>query len=264
MKQAITTELNALKPKIINPNNCTPDKSLHQQIVKSAATRLKDQDKQWSFNLGNSQTFNDPIKAAEYLLQREYGDSFLFKADNHKALFIPPEYNSNQFENNTSPVAGNSTTQYDEDKKSSTVPLLEYNIEERMNKTLTNLQRESPNYWFTSELESFLKTQAPGEEINQKAFDDWILKAKMKYLVQVELGTNRLPFLTSSQTFTKDCLNELQRNAPNSKLQSILLSTKNTRRKVRHLLQKGPREDLFTQEGKSDIYCKKVLPRIQS
>ena len=92
----IEAKLSSLKPTIIDPYKCTPAKSLYQQILNTANERLKHQEEQW-FNLGNGQKFNDPISAAEYLLKREYGDSFLFKEDRHEPVFIPSEFMSCQY-----------------------------------------------------------------------------------------------------------------------------------------------------------------------
>ena len=92
----IANKLNLLKPLVIDPTKCTTDKSLYQQILNTANERLKHQDKQW-FDLGNAQTFNDPITAAEYLLEREYGDSSLFDQTQHTSVFIPPTFVSSQY-----------------------------------------------------------------------------------------------------------------------------------------------------------------------
>ena len=72
----IDQKLVGLKPIGINDSKCTTTTSLFQQILASSQERLNHQEKkcQW-FNLGNSQTFNDPIAAARYLLEREYGET---------------------------------------------------------------------------------------------------------------------------------------------------------------------------------------------
>ena len=49
----------ALKTKIIDSTKCTTTKSLHQQVLRNSQATLNRQSKQ--FNLGNSQTFTDPI-----------------------------------------------------------------------------------------------------------------------------------------------------------------------------------------------------------
>ena len=72
----IEQKLSLLQPIPIDPSKCNKNKSLYWQILNNSQMISKRQQKQ--FNLGNSQTFADPIKAAEYLLQREYGDTFLF------------------------------------------------------------------------------------------------------------------------------------------------------------------------------------------
>ena len=134
----IKQKLLGLKPTIIDPTKCTEQKSLYEQIRKSKQARLNHQDRQW-FNLGNGQTFNDPITAAEYLLEREYGDSFLFQTDHHDPVFIPSEFMSNQYFKDS--------------------PVLDFDIEEDARKTLENLIQNEPNFWFTKALDDFIKTQ---------------------------------------------------------------------------------------------------------
>ena len=107
--------LSLLQPKPIDPSKCNENKSLYWQILNNSQTISKRQKKQ--FNLGNSQTFADPIKAAEYLLTREYGDTFLFNGALHEAIFIPPTFVSNQY------------------TKKSTVAILDYEVKERYRKT---------------------------------------------------------------------------------------------------------------------------------
>ena len=143
MHESLKQELLELEPQAINPSNCLPNKSLHQQILKNTQKTLKSQAKQ--FNLGNGQKFKDPFDAADYLLDREYGDSFLFNPDQHDPLFIPPVWKSNQYE-----------------KKDPRVAMLDYKIEEQFTKTLENLITESPNDWFTKELKTFILSQNDG------------------------------------------------------------------------------------------------------
>ena len=78
---SIAQKLSLLQPKLINPTKCDPNKSLYGQIIRNNQATLKRQAKQ--FNLGNTLKFTDPIKAAQFLLQREYGTSSLFKNDLH-------------------------------------------------------------------------------------------------------------------------------------------------------------------------------------
>ena len=85
-----------LAPKTIDSTKCTKQKSIYKQILQNSKKCLNKQFK--LFNLGNGQSFNDPILAAEYLLQREYGNSFLFHSDEHSPLFIPPVWTTKQYE----------------------------------------------------------------------------------------------------------------------------------------------------------------------
>ena len=89
---------------------------------------LKGQSKQW-FNLGNNQKFIDPLSAAEYLLQREYGDTSLFKLDRHEPVFIPAEIACSQYGNDSS------------------IAVLDFDVDEQMKRTLENLQKESTEHW---------------------------------------------------------------------------------------------------------------------
>ena len=83
----IGQRLSLLQPKPIDPSKCNKNKSLYWQILNNSQAISKRQQKQ--FNLGNSQRFADPIKAAEYLLEREYGETFLFNNTLDEAVFIP-------------------------------------------------------------------------------------------------------------------------------------------------------------------------------
>ncbi|XP_066929277.1 uncharacterized protein [Clytia hemisphaerica] len=222
--------LKNLAPKIIDPTNCTFMTSIYQEISKPAEEkrRLDHQAKQW-FNLGNSQTFNDPISAAEYLLEREYGESFLFQPNHAKPIFIPSEFMSNQYCKPTHLLIS------DFDK-----------IESKMKETLLNLKKESPDFWFTKQLDSFLQQQQqPYDEINQKEFDKWILKIKTMYLMVKEIQPENLPEnlpSTSPADFIKDCMKELLVNAPASNLINTFSSSKSFKNIAREI-NKSPIED---------------------
>ena len=73
-----------LRPKLINPAKCDPKSSLYQQVLRNSQKSLKEQTNQ--FNLGNGQLFTDPFQAADYLLAREYGDTFLFDNTQHQPI----------------------------------------------------------------------------------------------------------------------------------------------------------------------------------
>ena len=48
------------------------------------------------FDLGNDKEYDDPLKAAEKLLEREYGDTFLFHDEKQEPVFIPPVFTSRE------------------------------------------------------------------------------------------------------------------------------------------------------------------------
>ena len=126
MALTIKQRLQNLAPRTIDPNKCTNKTSIYQEITKppEKKRRFDYQRKQWpKYNLGNGQTFNDPIAASEYLLQREYGETFFFKQDCHDPIFIPAEFTSNQY-----------------CKRDSTTALVDFNIEQHVKRTLRNLQ----------------------------------------------------------------------------------------------------------------------------
>ncbi|XP_066932435.1 uncharacterized protein [Clytia hemisphaerica] len=204
-------ELRNLVPQKIDDTKCTTASSLYEQINGSNTAQkalLKQQSKQW-FNLGNSQTFNDPIQAAKYLLEREYGESFLFKPNCHKPIFIPSEFVSHQY------------------CKSSATAILDFNIEQTIRNTLENLKKSLPDSWFTKDLDLFLQTQQSNTEINQSEYEKWISRVKAMYLITQELNieTLNLPS-TTSKDFIQDSITELKNVSPNSNILSILASPK--------------------------------------
>ena len=220
--EQLRKEILNLKPKSIDHTKCITRKSLYEQIVKTSQDILSHQNTQ--FNLGNGQIFKDPIQAAEYLLEREYGESFLYKQENKEAIFIPPEFVSNQY-----------------CKQS---PNLEENIEENVKRSLQNLQEHSPEFWFTKDLADFIHTPMIGtpeeERIDKEAFDNWILNVKVKYLALYDLGTENftLPKTTSdNQIFIKECLKQIKLSKPDSELLKILKGKK-IRSQVKTLVEK--------------------------
>ena len=164
--------ISKFKPVPIEPQ-CTED-SLYKQIVQNRDHLNDRQLKQ--FNVGEE--FDDPIEAAEYLLEREYGETFLFKPENHEAIFIPSEFVSNQHF-----------------KKSST-PLLGFDIVGDIKRTCENLKDNNPDHWFTKELHNFLNNPEIGERnvtgddnpgINEQKFRDWIMNVKTIFVLKEEI-----------------------------------------------------------------------------
>ena len=49
------------------------------------------------FSLGNDNISESPLETAKMLLGREYGDSFLFKLEEHAPVFIPPIFPSKAY-----------------------------------------------------------------------------------------------------------------------------------------------------------------------
>ncbi|XP_066926810.1 uncharacterized protein [Clytia hemisphaerica] len=229
-----------LQPKAIDSTKCSPDKSLHQQVLRNFQMVSDRQVKQ--FNLGNTQTFTDPIKAADYLLEREYGETSLFDPAQHEPVFIPPVFCSNQY------------------TKKSPVALLDYDIEKQCLETLDNLTKGSPNYWFTEQLQTFIQNQGMTSEtvhqINAADFTKWLLNVKITHLVANELSVNSLtlpPSMSEHDVFLKGCIAELRSKSTASQLQTTLQSCllkfpsnggkKNLKREVEKLVEQNPPQD---------------------
>ena len=140
-----------IKQRPIDPTNCTDGKSLHTQILQNYTKVAKEQNKQ--FNLGNGHIFGDPIKASEKLLEREYGDTFLFNKS-QETVFIPPIATS----------FGKT--------------IIDSNMKEKLDETLENF-RQQGDHWFTSELEKFLKEQCQ-EKVHADKLTNWINRMKTK------------------------------------------------------------------------------------
>ncbi|XP_066914135.1 uncharacterized protein [Clytia hemisphaerica] len=235
----------ALEPKIIDPSKCLPRTSLYHQIQANAQSTIDNQNRK--FNLGNGQLFTDPILAADQLLLREYADSALFDTNRHNPIFIPNVFQSHQYT-----------------KKDSTVHLLDYDVDiNTLKKSLDNLKKDSPAYWFTGELQAFydLQLNNSGDEINAREFSNWILNVKIMYLLMEEIGnqptqgcfrmlccfrqpsTNdlTLPSTTEdSKTFIQACIQKLASKSPGSKLEQTLKKTlKDAKKEVENLVKQN-------------------------
>ena len=218
----------SLKSKIIDPAKCVPQTSLYHQILKNSQATVDNQNRK--FNLGNGQLFTDPIIAADQLLSREYADSALFDANRHEPVFIPPVFQSLQYA-----------------KKDSPVHILDFDVDIKTIKTsLNNLMKDSPNHWFTSELQGFynLQQKNPDDVICAKEFSDWILNVKIMYLFVVEISHRpvgiffrMLRYFTQQQnsinltlpattedngTFIQACIQELALKSPGTTLEQTL------------------------------------------
>ncbi|XP_066913357.1 uncharacterized protein [Clytia hemisphaerica] len=234
MSNIVPAKVSALKPEPIDDSRCTQQKSLFQQITDTRNSQgvFDRQENQFKkYNLGNGLTMNDPIATADYLLKREYVESFLFDSQNyHKALFIPPVFESNQYH------------------KKLLVSILDYDVMKDVEKTLGNMLKNSPSHWFTTDFQAFIQMQkfftrtTTLTEINSKEFEQWITKSKIKHLVVKELQTDQnLPQMTIDiDIFIQKCLIELKQQSKNgSNLEtflqhcSIKLPRKGGRNKVR-------------------------------
>ena len=230
----------ALNSKIIDPSKCVPRTSLCHQILRRPQKVLKEQNKK--FNMGNGQFFNDPIKAADQLMAREYADTALFDTNRHAPIFIPSVFQSKQYA-----------------KKDSSVHLLDYDVDiKSLKRYLDNLIINSPTHWFIRELQAFydLQQNGYGDEINAKEFANWILNVKIVHLLMIWIDQQvtessfgflccvrhqdsndlTLPLTTvENNTFIKACIQEVNTRSPGSQLEQIL-------KKVSDLLY--PKRDL--------------------
>ncbi|XP_066925663.1 uncharacterized protein [Clytia hemisphaerica] len=235
-----------LKPLAINPDNCTVDLSLYEQINQNSNEFQGRQAKQ--FNLGNGLNFGNPISAAEYLLKREYGETFLFEEDSSKAIFIPPEFISSQYLK-----AGDS----------SVTGMLDYNVKTTLTTTKENLLKTLPDFWFTKEFDAFMRNNqqqnqqststgnSQSHDIDQTAFDKWRFNAKIMHLMIEFSGTSNLnlPATTlGKDKFIEGCLATLKtlssrptRPEGQQELQDVLKGNKgNTKKNIIKLYNENP------------------------
>lgn len=223
---SIAQQVLALKPLPIDPTKCTPNKSLYQQILNNSQATSERQAKQ--FNLGNTHITSNPVDAADFILEREYGDSSLFVQNKHTSVFIPPTFVSNQY------------------KKSSTA-ILDYDVEKDIYRLLVNLKQHSPTYWLTKELETFMQTQNGNGYIDSKVFDRWILNLQIMYLIIVEIKTDQLTLPTTTSDlglFIQGCISVLPDSSPfRCDLQKNLTKTKNLKRVIKQMIMDTPNQD---------------------
>eukprot|EP00111_Clytia_hemisphaerica_P010854 TCONS_00031760-protein len=223
---SIAQQVLALKPIPIDPTKCTPNKSLYQQILNNSQATSERQAKQ--FNLGNTHITSNPVDAADFILEREYGDSSLFVQNKHTSVFIPPTFVSNQY------------------KKSSTA-ILDYDVEKDIYRLLVNLRQHSPTYWLTKELETFMQTQNGNDSIDSKVFDRWILNVQIMYLIIVEMKTDQLTLPTTTSDlglFIQGCISVLPDSSPfRCDLQKNLTKTKNLKKVIKQMIIYTPNQD---------------------
>ena len=129
--------IQSVKPCKLDTSKCTTITSFHHQILHNHERRQKSEERQKiQFNLANGRLFSDPIEAAGILLEREYGKTFLFDVRFTDSVFIPPVFVSKLYK--------------------SDVSVLEYNV-------IDGIQKNIPGFWFTKELEPFLKKHIGGD-----------------------------------------------------------------------------------------------------
>ena len=225
---SIAQRLSLLQPKLIDPTKCTPSTSLYQQIVENSQATAERQAKQ--FNLGNTRSTGDPIDAAEFILEREYGDSSLFRQDEYACVFIPPTFVSNQY------------------TKKSDVAVLEYEVKKDIERLLDNLKEHSPDYWLTRELRALLETQDDADCIDKRTFDQWVSNIQVMYLVIRELKTDdrvTLPPTTTSDlaVFVQACIQKLPRNTPLERFLRESQTKKTFRKLIKRKIDEASCED---------------------
>lgn len=225
MEERIHEQILELKARLIDTSRFIAQNSIYQQIKKQSAKSLKSQISQ--FNLGNGKKFQDPIKASEYLLQREYGQTFLFDEKLNQPVFIPPVFTSSQ---------------------SADKAVLDFNVDSSIQQTLVNLKRDQPDFWLTKDIEAFIQLHQDSEGRFKKLdeiFHPWILNMKLKYLAIHELKTDEhelhLPLaIEDKATLLKDLFVALPRDSE-LRLDLSSIVNKNTGRIVEnHLKNKQP------------------------
>ena len=156
----------------LDTSKCTTITSFYHQILHNHERRQKSEERQkLQFNLANGRLFSDPIEAAGILLEREYGKTFLFDDRFTDSVFIPPVFVSKLYK--------------------SDVSVLEYNVIDGIQRARTTLKKNIPGFWFTKELETFLKKHIGGD-ITYGDYDTWMVKIKCIHLLR-EKGPPPLP-----------------------------------------------------------------------
>ena len=194
--------LNNLKASYIDPSKCCPESTLHQQLSAAAEKEKVSERQQSQFNLGNGKSTYDPMEAAEYLLEREYGDSHVFIEEDLHTLFIPSSF-----------LSGLHLKRH---------AILDYDIQGDIKRMAYNLQQNEPNSWISKELSVFV--QHP-ETVTISDLDRWILKLKI-----IDLVVQQGPIISNLPNCQLDlkeviinCSTLLQQAAPNYPLSKAFL-----------------------------------------
>ena len=172
--------IQTLKPALLEQGKCT--KSFYRQIfqnIEGASDKAEVRQKK-QFNLGSSCKLSPPLEAANYLLGRDYKETFLFHASaksSKEHLFIPDEFVSKLYHKDVS--------------------YLSYDTEKHIRETEKNRSQNQPDDWFTKELTAFLiKNQ---DQISQTVYINWITKIKCLYLIRANLPSkaSEIPVIDS-------------------------------------------------------------------
>ena len=218
-----------LRPRPLQQRNHL-GRSLQDQILKNHEDILTRQAVQ--FNLGNGQVFTDPKQAADYLLKREYSDSFLFDPKAKDPIFIPTVFVSKQHQKQD-------------------VSMLEFDVHQDVLRTLSNLEKHRPSYWLTNELRNFIHSKPTQiDELCKKSFDEWIFKVQILYLSKFFLKEESFPKTGEMlQVFVQKLHNASQPQGVNNEftraLEEFITARKRQKlkRTVRELLKVHPTSD---------------------
>ena len=226
-KQELVDKLKEiLQEKLIDKENCI--KSLEEQLKGQNGPT---QNQQRQFQLGNGQRRRNPLQAAEILLKREYGDSFLFdKGD--ESIFIPPVF-----------VSKHHATHHIQD-------------EEMLSEIKKHFVQLSDDDWFKKELKAFFQDQKRKHGIPNNTstisnaiinhdYQDWILRVKIKYLLHEELKNKnedlrKIPLTMQHQTesFLKTCFERFSKQKVVSPSLNTILETMNNGERLKELVDK--------------------------
>ena len=84
-------EVSNLKPQKLHIAKCNFQTSFPQLLFSKRTSEPPD-NQRCQFNMGKGIRVSDPLKAAEHLMKREYGDTFFYNDLKQEPIFIPPEF----------------------------------------------------------------------------------------------------------------------------------------------------------------------------
>uniref|UniRef100_A0A7M5V452 Uncharacterized protein n=1 Tax=Clytia hemisphaerica TaxID=252671 RepID=A0A7M5V452_9CNID len=206
-----------LQEKMIDKARCQKSLEKYLKEQNGPTTNQKRQ-----FQLGNGQRNRKPLEAAAHLLQREYGDSFLFQKEG-ESIFIPPVF-----------VSKHHAANHIQDK-------------EMLSEMETQYDQLTDNHWFKKEIKAFFQEQKRKQKlpnnngsipnaINNHDFEDWMLRVKIKYLLHEELENEdlrKIPFTMkhhSTESFVRICFEKFSNKDLSISLKKILETMDNLER----------------------------------